>query len=668
MPVPALLFEIDDVAGVALRIEASGRVSFHDLDDGRLLAEEALQSPSGAALTQIAEEAAGNGLFAAGFADGSVLVADWNPVALRLEFPLGSAALPLLDGAAVRSLALRAAPGSVGIAAAGIDGSVVLLERNVGIGPAGLAPAARTGSAGMRREWRFPGLFPEQLLLLQDARWMLLLDQSQELLLVDTRSAPGAEIVDSRTLTGVRLTDLRLLAGGMSLLAADAAGNIGQWLVVRDGDSAHLAQVRRFELFDRPVAVVAAQRNQRNFAALSDAGELVLVNASSAAEHLRRSGVSASAAALAPSGASLALQDGQGAITIWQIDNEFADFSLVALWAPTWHEGYPEPKLIWQSSSADDAFEPKYSLVPLTFGTLKASLYAMLFAAPLALCAAVFTGHFLAAGLRRRIKPLIELMETLPTVVIGFVAGLWLAPLVDANLAAIALAMLLLPGGIVVASLAMAGLPERFGVAPANGWQVLALAPVLLLSGWLAWLFAPLLEAWLLGGSLRDWLEFRWGLDYTSRNALIVGMAMGFAVVPVIYSIADDAVFTVPRRLSLGALALGTSRWQAFARLVLPVAAPGMISALMIGFGRALGETMIVLMATGNTPLIDWSVFTGMRTLAANLAIEIPESEPGSTHYRILFLAALLLLLLTFVLNSAAELVRQRMRKKYRMI
>ncbi|MDE0510162.1 MAG: ABC transporter permease subunit, partial [Gammaproteobacteria bacterium] len=168
--------------------------------------------------------------------------------------------------------------------------------------------------------------------------------------------------------------------------------------------------------------------------------------------------------------------------------------------------------------------------------------------------------------------------------------------------------------------------------------------------------------------SLRDWLSLRWGLDYVSRNAMIVGVAMGFAVIPAIYSIADDAIFTVPRHLSYGALALGANGWQTMAWLILPAAAPGILSALMIGFGRALGETMIVLMATGNTPIMDMNLFEGMRTLAANLAIEIPESEVGSTHYRILFLASLVLLLFTFVINTIAELVRQRLRKRYRTI
>ena len=143
------------------------------------------------------------------------------------------------------------------------------------------------------------------------------------------------------------------------------------------------------------------------------------------------------------------------------------------------------------------------------------------------------------------------------------------------------------------------------------------------------------------------------------------GVAMGFAVIPTIFSIAEDAVFGVPKSLSDGSLALGATRWQTMIRVILPTASPGIFSGLMIGLGRAVGETMIVLMATGNTPIMDWNLFEGMRTLAANIAVEMPESEVNSSHYRILFLAALTLFVFTFVVNTGAEVIRQRLREKY---
>ena len=159
------------------------------------------------------------------------------------------------------------------------------------------------------------------------------------------------------------------------------------------------------------------------------------------------------------------------------------------------------------------------------------------------------------------------------------------------------------------------------------------------------------------------------GLTYDQRNCLVVGLAMGFAVIPIIFTIAEDAFSNVPASLTAASLALGASRWQTAVRVVvLPTASPGVFSAVMIGFGRAVGETMIVLMATGNTPIMDWSIFNGMRTLSANIAVEIPEAPYGGTLYRVLFLSAALLFVLTFVVNTAAELIRQRLRERYKAL
>ncbi|MBU2478861.1 MAG: ABC transporter permease subunit, partial [Gammaproteobacteria bacterium] len=166
-------------------------------------------------------------------------------------------------------------------------------------------------------------------------------------------------------------------------------------------------------------------------------------------------------------------------------------------------------------------------------------------------------------------------------------------------------------------------------------------------------------------GDMRTWMRDNLGIGFDQRNALVVGIAMGFAVIPTIFSITEDAIFSVPRHLTNGSLALGATTWQTLTRVVLLTASPGIFSAVMIGMGRAVGETMIVLMATGNTPVMDMSLFQGMRTLSANIAVEMPEAEVASTHFRILFLAALVLFMFTFVFNTVAELVRQRLRGKY---
>ena len=145
-------------------------------------------------------------------------------------------------------------------------------------------------------------------------------------------------------------------------------------------------------------------------------------------------------------------------------------------------------------------------------------------------------------------------------------------------------------------------------------------------------------------GNFRRWLgEGPLGMQYDQRNSILIAFGLGFTVIPIIFSLAEDSLSNVPYSMTAASMAVGASRWQTLWRVVLPSASPGIFAATMIGFGRAVGETMIVLMATGNTPILDWSPFNGMRTLSANIAVEIPEAPVGGTLYRVLFLCAVLL-------------------------
>jgi phosphate transport system permease protein len=243
--------------------------------------------------------------------------------------------------------------------------------------------------------------------------------------------------------------------------------------------------------------------------------------------------------------------------------------------------GYSKPEYIWQPVSGIK----KYNIIPLIIGSLKTTLVALLFSVPLSLGAAIYVSQMAAPRVKEIVKPAIELLAGVPSVVLGFFAL------------------------IVMASV----LQGVFG--------------------------------------------------YQSRlNALVAGIALGLAVVPVVFSISEDALTSVPKAYTHAALAVGASKWQAAWQIVLPAAMPGVFAATVLGFGRAIGETMIVLMASGNASIVSWSVLDSTRTITATIAAELAETVFGGPHYRILFTIGLLLFTVTFLANLAGELVIQRLK------
>ena len=192
-------------------------------------------------------------------------------------------------------------------------------------------------------------------------------------------------------------------------------------------------------------------------------------------------------------------------------------------------------------------------------------------------------------------------------------------------------------------------------------------------AGWLSpWWLALLVEH--LPASAASDAGTGWQADlhvrYDQRNSIVIAFGLGFAVIPIIFSLAEDALSNIPHSMTAASMALGASRWQTLWRVVLPSASPGIFAAVMIGFGRAVGETMIVLMAAGNTPLMHWNPLDGMRTLSANIAVEIPEApvpDIGGARHALSSAVPLrgVVVRSDFVLNTAAELVRQRLRKRY---
>jgi phosphate transport system permease protein len=201
-----------------------------------------------------------------------------------------------------------------------------------------------------------------------------------------------------------------------------------------------------------------------------------------------------------------------------------------------------------------------------------------------------------------------------------------------------------------------------------SGMELLLIVPLAALGFWLAQSLGPVVEAAFFHGNYKQWVFDVFGKQFEQRNSIVIGVAMGFAVIPIIFTISEDAFSNVPTSFKSASYALGASKWQTAWHVIVPTASPGVFSAVMIGFGRAVGETMIVLMATGNTPILSFSPFNGMRTLSANIAVEIPEAPAGGTLYRVLFVAALLLFALTFACNTIAEVIRQRLREKYQAV
>ncbi|QFT08900.1 ABC transporter permease subunit [Vibrio sp. THAF190c] len=509
----------------------------------------------------------------------------------------------------------------------------------------------------------------DQILMTPDGKTLYLRSDSElAVLTLNQHHFSVRELVDlslSDEKHAVKKIDL--LSGAYSLLVTHNDGQVSQWFDVLKDKQRSLTHIRDFQLAEE-VQFILPDTYRKGFYSFYENGTLQSHYTTSEKLSLFERAFDKSPELAAMSANELhlvALIDGE--IRVAAVDNEYPQISLSSLWQKVWYESYPEPAYVWQSTSANDDFEEKFSLIPITFGTIKAALFAMLFATPIAVLGAIYTAYFMSPRMRRVVKPSIELMEALPTVIIGFLAGLWFAPIVETHLTAVFSLMVALPLSALLAGLVWYVLPKGFTRRFSNGWHALILIPVLIVTIVGVFVLGNQIEAVLFGGDIRTFLA-GYGIGFDQRNALVVGFAMGFAVIPTIFTIAEDAIFSVPKHLSDGSLALGATAWQTLIYVVLLTASPGIFSAIMMGLGRAVGETMIVLMATGNTPILDWNILEGMRTLSATIAVELPESEVGGSHFRLLFLAALLLFVFTFAVNFLAEWVRQRLRDKYRAL
>ncbi|WP_319557986.1 ABC transporter permease subunit [Thiomicrorhabdus sp.] len=671
----SLYYGIDEYQSSAVRFTESGKMIGFNMENGQIAFEDMLPI-EGHKITAFTIVNEIQNEIAFGLDDGRLLIAkygykvtypnDKRTITPNITFPYGEEPMEIADGE-ITHLAMRDGESEMKIAyqASGSNELHVKL----------FSKTESMLSDTITLEEDSSGSVASDI----QAKWLLLDGSGRNLYAVDEQGKTGyfnlsdpesPELQQTLSLMkgDEKPTVVRFLLGDYSLMVGTDHGQVYQWFPVRNANNVfELTYIRSFDTGSSAIKSIAIEKNRKGFAITDAAGQFQLFH-STAERHLNTQQVSDKALGLtilAPRANGAIVETSDGQLVHYEIDNEHPDVSFSSLWGKVWYEGYEEPSFTWQSSSASADFEPKFSLTPLTFGTIKAALYSMLFAVPIAILAAIYTAFFMDKSTRQWVKPSVELIEALPTVILGFLAGLWLAPYMESHLPGFFAIFIVVPFGIILFGYGWTKVPKVIRQKIPVGRRAVLMIPVVIFLGWFALQLSTPLENALFGGDMRHWLTYSAGIDFDQRNAMVIGFAMGFALIPTIFSVAEDAIYNVPSYLVNGSLALGASGWQTMVGVVLPTASPGIFSAIMLGFGRGVGETMIVLMASGNTPLMSVNLFEGMRTLSANLAVEMAEAEVASSHYRVLFLAGLVLFIFTFVFNTLAEVVRQRMRRKY---
>lgn len=677
---PTLAFSGEEQREIGTRIGVQGAIAFFEFDTGKLLSETVLPLPSGVQVT--AADLGERRSYSQGFglSNGGVILVqqgfkvtypgDQRLITPELTYPLGNTPVAVDPrGAAIQLLGVQTSDDGSTIAALTSDGRLLVSGVNITTNP---ITGAQTSELQQSEISPVPAGI-RQIKIESKQREMYVLHGDRSLARYDIADKSAPRLLETLDIApaGQRVTALAMLSGGFSLIVGTDKGELAQWFPVRvQGTQFALKRIRSFEPMPAAVTALAPEFFRKGFIAGDAQGHLGSYFATSE-RLLFRSKLSdqpLTVLGVPPRGNGYLAQDASGRVFAAAVDNHYPEVSFSALWQKVWYESYEEPDYVWQSSAANADFEPKFSLAPLTYGTIKAATYAMAISVPLAILGAIFAAYFMAPKMRQVVKPTIEVMEALPTVVLGFLAGLWLAPLVENNLAGVLISIVGLPAAMVLAAYLWHLVPEAIKQRVPPGWEAALLMPVIVFAVWVFFQIGHPIEAAFFGGDMPNWLSNELGIKYEQRNSLVVGIAMGFAVTPTIFSIAEDAIFSVPKSLTSGSLALGATPWQTLIGVVLLTASPGIFSAIMIGLGRAVGETMIVLMATGNTAVMDFSIFSGFRTLSANIGVEMPEAGVGETHYRLLFMSALVLFAFTFFVNTLAELVRQRLREKYQTI
>lgn len=672
----SLMYAMEEQHEIGLRLTDAGKTLFFNTEDGSENTEFTLPASDVATTSKHAADPSTR-IITLGKADGSAVMFqhdykvtypdDKRLITPSLYYPLGEEAVQIdAEGSPLTLISAQASEDGTSIIALTESNKLLLVsyekEENM--------LSDEVEIIETRSEIDVNGSDVTHLEMDIEQRELFFADTAGHIYFYDISNKTQPKLVDKVTATtnGNKITSISFLVGGISILVGMSDGEISQWFPVRDENNQYtLQKIRSFNTSNgAAVTWIEPEYFRKGFLTLDENQQFGIYHTTAHRKVLeKRLDTDLTHLGIAPRANAALIEQSDGQVSFWHIHNEHPEISWNSLFGDVWYESRDKGEYIWQSSSADSDFEPKFSLTPLVFGTFKAAFYALLFAIPMAIMGAIYTAYFMSPKIRGVVKPTIEIMEALPTVILGFLAGLWLAPFVETNMPGVFMLMIFLPSSVLIAALAWEKFPKHIRNKVDDGWEAALLVPVLIVAAILALSLSQPVELWLFDGNMTLWINNELGISYDQRNSLVVGIAMGLAVIPTIFSISEDAIFSVPKHLTTGSLALGATYWQTMVRVVLLTASPGIFSAIMIGLGRAVGETMIVVMATGNTAIMDMNIFQGFRALSANIAVEMPESEVGSTHYRILFLAGFVLFGVTFFFNTIAEIVRQRLRTKY---
>ena len=431
-----VLLGVEEQNEVAVRFTDAGQVVFFEVATGKNILTQAIKIPEGAHIVSFAQGSPNNeGAVIYGLSDGKAIIVKHQykvtyPNNIRkitpvLSYPMGEEPLLVdVSGAALEKIAVKIGEDTSTIVVRSAEKiRLVHFEKEKSLF-ADEATITRTDSV-----LDYSAAEVVDILIDKEERNLYLLGNAGQLALFDIVDKSTPKLVNEQDIlqSGLKVTSAVFLNGDLSLMIGDSSGLVSQWSKVRDKqNNFSMQKVRAFKVSDKAVIAINPEQRRKGFVTLDTDGMMGIYHSTSEREMIKdRIGSSRPLnAAISPRANALLVQSSDNLISYWKVENQHPEVSLRSLWQEVWYESYPKPDYIWQSSSANSDFEPKYSLTPLVFGTLKAAFYAMLMAMPLALMGAIYTAYFMTPKMRQYVKPSIELMGALPTVILGFLAGL----------------------------------------------------------------------------------------------------------------------------------------------------------------------------------------------------------------------------------------------------